>query len=239
MGEWGRSLEYCRRALEHGRAVDDLRLKVVGLWRTGSTYILQGDPQAGLQWCEEALALSPIPFDAAMIKATQGHGLVKAGEIAAGTAALAEAVAWFERSHLHYTRSLFALHLGEAYLRQGDLVRVGMICEEVLATSREAGYRRLEGVAQRLLGESIVADDPIAAVEHLDAAIRILQEVGARNEVAKVLVAQAALRRASGDKAGGRELLQRALVLFEALGTLDEPLRVRAALAALQDNSPA
>jgi DnaJ-domain-containing protein 1 len=63
--------------------------------------------------------------------------------------------------------------------------------------------------------------------------------VGARNEVAKVLVAQAALRRASGDAAGARGLLERALALFEALGTLDEPLRVRAALAALQDNLPA
>ena len=69
--------------------------------------------------------------------------------------------------------------------------------------------------------------------------MHILQEVGARNEVAKVLVAQAALCRASGDVAGTRALLERALALFEALGTLDEPLRVRAALAALQDHPPA
>ena len=69
--------------------------------------------------------------------------------------------------------------------------------------------------------------------------MRILQEVGARNEVAKVLVTQAALRRASGDETGARVLLERALALFEALGTLDEPLRARAALATLQDNPPA
>ncbi len=239
MGEWGRSLEYCRRALEHGRAVDDLRLKVVGLWRTGSTSILRGDPQAGLRWCEEALALSPIPYDAAMVKAVQGYGLVKAGEVAAGTAKLAEAVAWFDRSHLSYTRSLFALRLGEGYFRQGELLEARALFAEVLATSREAGYRTLEGVAERFLGESMAEENPTAAAEHLEAAMRILHEVGARNEVAKVLVAQAALRRASGDKAGVLALLERALALFEALGTLDEPLRVRAALAALQDNPPA
>ena len=31
VGEWARSLEYCRRSLEHGREVNDLRLKVVGV----------------------------------------------------------------------------------------------------------------------------------------------------------------------------------------------------------------
>ena len=48
LGEWSRSLEYCRQALEHGQAMDDLRLKVVGWWRTGSTHIQRGDLVVGL-----------------------------------------------------------------------------------------------------------------------------------------------------------------------------------------------
>ena len=238
-GEWQQSLRYCQRALTHGEAVNDLRLKVVARWRTGSAYILQGDPQAGLRWCEEALALSPIPFDAAMIKAVRGHGLVKAGETEAGTVALAEAVAWFDRSRLPYTRSLFTLYLGEAYLRQGERASARAVLEEVLVTSREGGYRYLEGVAGRLLGEVLASEDPAAAAGHLEAAARILEEVGARNQFAKVLVARAGLCPAAGDRAGARQLLERALALFKALGTLDEPPRVRTALAALQDNMPA
>jgi len=77
LGEWEPSLEYCRRALEYGQTVNDLRLKVVGWWRTGSTHVQRGDPEAGLRCCEEALALSPIPFDAAMVKAVKGYGLIK------------------------------------------------------------------------------------------------------------------------------------------------------------------
>ena len=53
-----------RRVVEYGREVDDLRLKVVGLWRSGSTHIQRGAVAEGLQCCEEALALSPIAFDA-------------------------------------------------------------------------------------------------------------------------------------------------------------------------------
>ena len=237
LGEWERSLEYCRRALGYGQAVNDLRLKVVGWWRTGWAHIQRGDLVAGLKCCEEALALSPIPFDAAMVKAAQGYGLVKAGDAVVGTAKLAEAVAWFDQSQIRYTRSWFAIWLGEGYLRQGKALEARTILEKVLATSREVGYRHLEGVAERLLGESLVPDDRVTAASHLEAAIRTLEELGARNELAKALVAQGELRRLVGDTTGTRRLLERALGIFEELGTLDEPPRVRAALAALGDSS--
>jgi class 3 adenylate cyclase/tetratricopeptide (TPR) repeat protein len=239
MGEWAQSLGYCRRALAYGQTVDDLRLKVVAWFRSGSTHIQRGDPREGLRCCEEALALAPIPFDAAMIRAVRGHGLVKAGEVEAGTAALAEAVAWFDRAHLRYTGAVFRVRLGEAYLRQGDRRHARTIFEEVLATSREAGYRHIEGVAQRCLGEALMVEDAPSAAEHLESAARTLQAVGARNEAAKVLVAQAHLRRAAGNPSGARGLLERALALFETLGNLDEPRRVQTVLATLQDTSSA
>jgi hypothetical protein len=94
-------------------------------------------------------------------------------------------------------------------------------------------------MAHRLLGESLAPDDAAGAARHLDEALRILEEVGARNEVARTLVAQADLRRAAGDRLGARPLLERALAIFESLGTLDEPVRVRAALVALETASPA
>ena len=59
LGEWSRGLEYCRRVIEYGRDLDDLRLKVVGLWRSGSTYVQRGAIAQGLQCCEDALAQSP------------------------------------------------------------------------------------------------------------------------------------------------------------------------------------
>ena len=54
--------------------------------------------------------------------------------------------------------------------------------------------------------------------------------------MAKTLVAQALLHRALGDTMGARGLLARALALFETLGTLDEPRRVQAILATLEDS---
>jgi class 3 adenylate cyclase/tetratricopeptide (TPR) repeat protein len=232
-GEWDRSLEYCRRALEHARSVGDTRMKIVALWRTGWTHIQRGDTATGLRWCGEALALSPSPFDTAMTKAAQGHGLVKSGELTAGTAQLAEAVDWFTRSQLRLTRSVFGIWLADAYLRQGKLSESWATAQEILATSQQAGYRHLEGAAHRLLAEILAQQDPPAAADHVKAALEILREVGARNEVAKTLVAQARLERAAGRDAEARAFLGQALALFESLGTLDGILRARATLTAL------
>jgi len=231
MGEWGRSLEYCRRALEHGQAVNDLRLKVAGWWRTGSTHVQRGDVDAGLRCCEEALALSPIPFDAANIKAVKGYGLMKAGKTEAGMAELSEALAWLDQAHLGYFRAFYALWLAEGCLRGGARSRARAIVEEVLTTSGGEVSIRVEGIAERLLGEA--SDDPAAAAAHLDAAARIFERMGARNELAKVQVARAERRRDAGDREGARELLEQAQAVFEALGTLDEPVRVREVLAGL------
>jgi class 3 adenylate cyclase/tetratricopeptide (TPR) repeat protein len=232
-GQWARSLEYCRRGLEHGKAVNDLRLKVVGWWRTGSTHVQRGDVEAGLRCYEEALGLSPIPFDAAMARAGRAYGLVKAGKVAAGVAALEEAVAWFEQSNLRFSLSSWSLRLVEGYIKMGERPRAREVLERVLATCREFGHRHLEGVAERLLGEILAGEDSPAATAHLEAAVRTLDDVGARDELARALVARASLMQGASDRAGAGRLLERALAIFEELGTVDEAPRVRAALAAL------
>jgi hypothetical protein len=116
---------------------------------------------------------------------------------------------------------------------EGDAASARRLAEEVLDKSRESGYRYFEGLAERLLGTALLAEDSAGAVRHLDAALAILDEAGVRNDVAKIFVAQAAVRRAERDVAGARRALERALTVFEELGTLDEPGQVRALLAQL------
>ena len=233
LGEWAKSLAYCARALELGRTAKDRRLQAVGAWRTGATHLLRGDPAAGLRCFEEALELSPAPLDTVMIKMARGYGLVKAGDARTGIALLSEALAWFDRSQLHFTRTMTALRLGEGLLALGERERAKALAAEIRDASLERGYRYFEAMAERLLGECLVHDDPAAASPHLDLAMRLFEQIGARNDLGKTFVNQAEVERIAGNRASGRELLERALGIFEELGTLDEPLKVRTALAAL------
>ena len=233
LGDWARALDYSRRALEHGRAVDDLRLKVVGWSRLGSTHVFRGDHLEGLRCLDEAQLLSPTEFDAAMIKVARGHALIKAANAPAAIAELTQAVAWFDRSRLSYGRAMGVLRLAEAYLRAGDQSRARTVLDDVMTVSREVGYRYFQGRAQLLLAECLLVDDPERATNHLGIATTILTEAGARNDVGKALVVQAEIRRQACDTAGARASLRSALEIFEELGSSDEASRARLALARL------
>jgi hypothetical protein len=130
-----------------------------------------------------------------------------------------EAAAWFERSRLRYTHALFVLLLVEAYQLQGEHARARALAEATLVETQEMGYRHLEGVALRLLGIALASEDPAAAAAHLGAAERLLEEVGAKNELGKTLAAHARLLEAHGDLAVARAHRERATAIFSSLGT--------------------
>jgi hypothetical protein len=83
------------------------------------------------------------------------------------------------------------------------------------------------------MGECLAGEASAAAEDYVATATRIFGQVGARNDLAKAMVTRAALRQRAGDVTTARQLLHQADAIFRALDTLDEPIRVEAALAAL------
>jgi class 3 adenylate cyclase/tetratricopeptide (TPR) repeat protein len=238
LGEWDRSVNYCRRAIEHGTTLNEVRLRIIGLWRMGVTYTQQGDPERGVMCCNEALALKPLPYDAATAKWGRGYGEIKAGRIDAGIADLREALTWLERSRLSYPRWRASLYLAEGYLRRGDRAAARSLIEDILEPSRAMGYLHFEGLACWLMGECLAPEDPVSAEPYVATAMEILGRIGARNDLARAMVTRAALRQAAEDLTTARQLLDQADAIFRKLGTLDEPARVEAARAALDRGSP-
>jgi class 3 adenylate cyclase/tetratricopeptide (TPR) repeat protein len=235
LGAWEASLGYCRRGLDHGIALQDLRLKAVGWTRMGLAHIQQGDVERGLECCEEALALSPIPRDAAWARVVRGHGKIKAGQLDDGIAELREALAWFESSHMQWTHVIGAFWLADGYLRRGDRANARALIDYVLETSRSTGYLQYEGRACWLMGECLAAEAPALAQGYVETAIRIFEQIGARNDLAKSMVTGAALCGNAGDVVTARRLLEEARATFQMLGTRGEFTRIDAALAGLGD----
>jgi transcriptional regulator with AAA-type ATPase domain/tetratricopeptide (TPR) repeat protein len=239
VGQWERGLAYSRRALIHADATGDRRLKIRTLYLTGSLHIQRGDIASGFSACESALALDPLPFDASMIRAIRGYGLVKSGDPAGGIVLLRAAVAWFAESRLRFSRAVTALRLAEGLLRAGDSLEAQTAATGVLDDAAAAGYRQLEGIALRLLGEAELTAARDRASSHLEAAIRMFESTGSRNELAKALAALADARAHAGHVDEARRLLQQALATFNTLETLDEPGRVQARLDRLESEPTA
>jgi class 3 adenylate cyclase/tetratricopeptide (TPR) repeat protein len=233
LGEWSASLDYCRRGLEHGIALDDQRLKTVGWLRTGIAHIAQGDLKAGLSCCNEALALAPSPYDAAWARAVRAYGTIKDGQVDKGITELSEALNRLGGSHKSYTNLYFTLWLAEGHLRRGDSTGARGLVEDVLETCRTAGYLHYEGRASWLMAECLALATPAAAEGYAETAIEILAQVEAQNDLGKAVLTRAALRQSAGDVATARQLLDHAHTIFQSLGTLDEFARVEAAFVAL------
>jgi class 3 adenylate cyclase len=233
LGEWEASLDYCKRGLEHGIALNDVRLKAVSWTRMGVAHIVRGDHERGLQCCNEALALAPIPRDIAWASVVRGYGKIRTGHADEGIAELSEGLAWFESSRMRWTHVIGAVWLAEGHLRRGDYAMARPLIEDLLRTCRSAGYFHYEGRACWLMGECLAGETPAAAEDYVETAIRIFERVGARNDFAKAMVTRAALRQRVEDVTTARQLLHQAHAIFRALGTLAEPIRVEAALAAL------
>jgi len=117
LGEWQESFDACRRALDYSTTLNDALLKTAGLWRTAHAHIQQGNIEEGLRYCDEALALQPIPYHSAAARAVRGYGLIKAGRMETGISELSEVVTWFGSSRLAYFWSIATLWLAEAILR--------------------------------------------------------------------------------------------------------------------------
>jgi class 3 adenylate cyclase/tetratricopeptide (TPR) repeat protein len=233
LGDWEASLAYCRRGLDHGIALRDLRLKTVGWTRMGLAHIQQGDVARGLECCGEALALAPIPRDAAWARVVRGYGKIKADQVDDGIAELSEALAWFESSHMQWTHVIGAVWLAEGYLRRGDRAAARPVIDYVLETSRTTGYLQYEGRACWLMGECLAAEAPASAEDYVDTAIRIFEQIGARNDLAKAMVTRAALHQNAGQADTARQLFEEARGIFRTLGTRDEFARIDATLAGL------
>ena len=108
---------------------------------------------------------------------------------------------------------------------------------ELLATIveavRAAGYKMLEYAFAYCLGEVALGTGLDQAAPHFEKAISICREIKAENELALAYSGMGRLHKLRGECADARRYLTQALEIFERLGTLIEPDKVRKELAEL------
>ena len=107
--------------------------------------------------------------------------------------------------------------------------------EELLEIATPCGARLHTGLAHLFLAEIDLETSPDEAASHFHKSSAILQEIKAENFLALAYAGMGRLNRQQGNVAQAREYLSKALEIFERLGTLVEPDKVRAELVALPE----
>jgi tetratricopeptide (TPR) repeat protein len=127
---------------------------------------------------------------------------------------------------------LGAVRLGEGYWLAGEYDNARQTLEALLEPAAQCGMQFLLASAHRFLGEVALATNPAQheaplAAPHFERSIALLQQMGAENELALAYAGYGRLHQQQGDIMQAQTYLTRALAIFERLGTLHEPERIR------------
>jgi tetratricopeptide (TPR) repeat protein len=122
----------------------------------------------------------------------------------------------------------------------GEYEKARQKLEECLQLAEHSGMKLHIGLAHRLLGEIFLKTNPVQVSEplaatHLKKCIAVFQKIKAENELALAYAAYGRLRKQQGNLETARRYLNTALEIFERLGTLIEPEKIRKELSLLPD----
>jgi tetratricopeptide (TPR) repeat protein len=123
--------------------------------------------------------------------------------------------------------------LGAGYWLAGEDDKARQMLEEGLEIADRCGAGYYVGWAHRFLGEIALKVDPGRAASHFEKCIAVFQKINAENDLALAYAGYGRLQKQQGQFAQAREYLTKALQIFERLGTLIEPDKVREILAEL------
>jgi len=203
-------------------------------WNLSIAYTWKGDLARAVEYGELAVQKAPTPAEKAWAQRSLGWAWCRSGDTMRGIELLTSMLPIFRAGRFINSEIPLACYLGEGYWLAGEGDKARQSLEKGLEMAERCGFRYYAGFAQRLLGESILKTNPDQAVRHFEKSITIFREIKAENELAMAYQGYGRLHKKQAQTARAREYLTKALEIFERLGTLIAPEKVREELAGLR-----
>jgi class 3 adenylate cyclase/tetratricopeptide (TPR) repeat protein len=237
LGRWDDAVAEGQKALRVAEEFADNSTGSTAAWLISWAYTAKGDLGQAVEYGELAVQKAPTPADKMWTQAGLAWTWCRSGEPRRGLEIQAQVVSLHRAVHCIWGE-LFTPFLGEGYYLAGEHDKAQQTLQELLEIIERCGMKFHIGCAHRLLGEIALCTNhtqveaPLAA-PHFEQSIAVLRAIKAENELALAYAGYGRLHRQQGNITQAREYLTQALEIFERLGTLGEPDKVRQALAEL------
>jgi class 3 adenylate cyclase/tetratricopeptide (TPR) repeat protein len=227
-GQWQRALSEAEAAVAEGQSRGEPGIVSFNAAFAAFACLEQRDLARAAEYAQFALQEAPTVYFEGVTQMFLARLLCSTGKHEQGVPILEAIVSMAEASEHHLIWMLAAPGLADAYAASGRTEDARAALEPVLGWAERAGAGYFTARSHRSMAEIDAASgSETAALDHLDRAIEVAERASSENELALALAARG--RRLSG--ATGRCDLERALAIFDSLGTLVEPDRIRAELA--------
>jgi tetratricopeptide (TPR) repeat protein len=235
IGRWDRAVEYGQKALSIAEEYSNNSLISFSAWAISVVYSRKGDLARAVEHGNLSFEKAPTPNDRILSQGFLGWALCRAGELSKGIDLLNQALQMYQVAPFVPSEIMVRTYLGEGYWLAEEFEKSQQMLEEVLKIAELSKMRYYIGWAHRILGEIALKTNPAQSTPHFEESIATLQEIKAENELALAFAGYGRLYEQKGQIAKAREYLTKALEIFERLGTLIEPEKIREILAELPE----
>jgi class 3 adenylate cyclase/tetratricopeptide (TPR) repeat protein len=232
LGRWKEAEAEGHQLLKIAEEFSDDSITSFAAWGLSMTYNFKRDAVRAVEYGEMAVRKATTPGDKVWGEGFLAWAWCRAGKIQKGVELLAIYVS-LQRAVRFFPGEFLTVCLGEGYFLAGEYDKASGIMAEILEIAQARGLKWYIGVAHRILGEIALKTLPDQAASHFDRSIAMFGEINAENEMALSYAGYGRYHRQIGHMAKAREILTRALEIFERLGTLVEPQKVKKELADL------
>jgi tetratricopeptide (TPR) repeat protein len=201
-----------------------------------TAYLFKGDMNQALEYAKLAVEKGRTVAVKVWAQAALGFVWCRGGEVKKGIESTDEVLRVLRIGDHVPSELLYVLVLGEAYFLDGQYENARRNAQELLEIAQRCPAPWYLGCAHRLLGEIALETNPQEAPPHFDKAISVFQEIKAENELGLAYSGMGRFHKRQGNLEQARENLTKALEIFERLGTLIEPEKVRKELAELPES---
>lgn len=237
LGRFSEGIAKGHKALEVTEQFQDSAQMSFAAWSLGFAYLCKGDLTRAIEYGTIGVEKAPTPAERAWAQGSLAAAWCRAGEAGKAIAVLAPLYASL-RSGRFVPGERFLLFLGEAYWRSGQYDLARQVMDEGLEIQTRHGMKYEAAVTHRLLAELAVSMNPAQNAEplaepHFTQSIAMLEAIHAQNDLALAFTGFGRLHKLLGRRDKARACFTRALEIFERLGALSEPDRLRAELSVL------
>ena len=240
LGRWDEAVREGQEALRVAEEFSDNSLICFAASIISFALNSKGDLGQAIEYGELAVHKAATPADKVWAQGFLTWVRCRSGEAHRAIEVLAQIVSIQKAGRFRMGETGYTVELGEGYWLAENYDKATQTLQAGLELADSTGYKLCIGWAHRLLGEIALKTNPVQVVEplavhHFEKSIDLLRGIKAENHLALAYAGYGQLHKQRGNMPRAREYLTKALEIFERLGTLIEPDKVRKELAELPE----
>jgi tetratricopeptide (TPR) repeat protein len=226
-GRWDKGVAMGNEALKMAEKFSDKSLISHTHLHIAHAYLIKGDMIQAQEHSKEAVDKAPTPFDELWAQIFQTWVLCCSGETQKGIETLEANLPAIKAVNFPSCTIDSISWLGEAYLLAGEYEKASQALNEVLVLAEKFSMKLYFGKAHYFLGEIALKRHTSKASMHFQNSIDTFQNIKAEYYLARSYSGYGRYYKQEGETAQACNYLTKALEIFDRLGVLNEPDKVK------------